>query len=333
MAIAYGRSYRLVVMSDPNVGSQQTITTYASDEWEPNALRISFDVQQQYSAVWQASIDIWNLNTESQTQAITTGSIVQLYAGYKDNTGLIFQGVVYQPLFERIGPDYRTTFLCIADVFGRTFVMGNTGAGGTQREHLATMAASAKSPVSLNLVQGGVREDAYLRGKVGFGSMRTVTNQIARDNGLQAWRNGNGMSLGDFGTSGASPTLVYATPDFYRTTPPDAGVNYTLIGSPQQTDKGVNFAVNLDPRLRFGNIPPMLVQLKSTLITPAAQQYGGTPIAPLQRDGVYGVAGVQHIGDSRGEEWATYVTGVTPGGYYSFLDSYSPSGGSASNGG
>ena len=83
-----------------------------------------------------------------------------------------------------------------------------------------------------------------------------------------------------------------------------------LIGIPQQIQWGVKFKTLLDPRIKV-QFPCYQVKLDSTTI---AQLKRTLNTLPSMQDwgGYYNVAGVRHFGNSRGNDWYTEVTSVTP---------------------
>ena len=316
MSASYGRVYKLVVYDQSGTVS----TTYSSSDFGPNALKMQFEVEQSFNAIWQASITIWNLNTPTQTNFITSSARVELYAGYVGNNGLIFAGTVLQPLFERDGPDYKTTLICIFDMLGREFSKGTITAGQTQTQYLAQMAAGSKRG-QIATMPGQIRTDNYIRGKAWFGSVRTLTQQVARDNDLTVWRTRTGLAVGQIKADG-QPSYTFAPVQQGRQRNSTPGVNYTIIGEPQQTTNGVNLLVQLDPRIAFQAAPPLVIKLTETLIRVAPVAYGNAAIIPLTADATYAVASVRHFGDTRGDEWATEITCVVPGGFGQILQQY-----------
>jgi hypothetical protein len=95
-------------------------------------------------------------------------------------------------------------------------------------------------------------------------------------------------------------------------------VKPTIIGVPEQTQNGVTFKVLMDSDVRIGKV----VQLApGTIINP----YEFTPMSnypPVpSRNGLYIVAGIRYVGDSRGrgDDWYTEVTGVLWDFFPSFI--------------
>ena len=76
--------------------------------------------------------------------------------------------------------------------------------------------------------------------------------------------------------------------------------------------EGVSFRVLLDSRLLV-KIPSICVGIDNTVIKQMMNGSGNNLNLPpvLSQNGVYGVAGVRHIGDTRGNDWYTDVVGVT----------------------
>src|SRR5208282_1443321 len=86
--------------------------------------------------------------------------------------------------------------------------------------------------------------------------------------------------------------------------------NTGLIGTPIQTDQGVNCSVLLDPRVQ-AKVPVQTFGIEQALIQQATLSPGQL-VKPLQSTGTYCAVAVRHRGDSRGNMWQTDITGVTP---------------------
>ena len=110
------------------------------------------------------------------------------------------------------------------------------------------------------------------------------------------------------------PDITYASPlpPDYVSGIPDKSVTRSVIGVPKQTPFGVIFRVFLDPRLKV-QVPPLLIQLDVQVISQIKVPYPLTPFLPLDQSRQFVVAQVKHVGDSRGQEWSTEVTGYMRG--------------------
>jgi hypothetical protein len=126
----------------------------------------------------------------------------------------------------------------------------------------------------------------------------------------------------------AAPDIVYAPVSLSTNLAPSGTqqgkVKRTLLGVPEQTQEGMLFRVLLDPEVRIGNI----VQLApGTAISPLPLQIGQYP-SLVDRQNMYVVAGVRHVGDSRGrgEDWYTEITGLSANFFNMLAASQTPIG-------
>ena len=92
-----------------------------------------------------------------------------------------------------------------------------------------------------------------------------------------------------------------------------------LIGSPQVTSNGVQFKVLLNPLIKIVN-PSMLIYLEPTSVS-IKQQLAqiGQYFTILDNAGYYQVGSLHHIGDTRGNDWYTEVTGINSNGVLPFM--------------
>ena len=129
---------------------------------------------------------------------------------------------------------------------------------------------------------------------------------------MASWQDGVKANLSEFDSGEkTTPDLIFSPPNppNYNAGVQDKNVTRSVIGVPKQTPFGVIFRVLLDPRLLI-KVPPMLAQLDRTVITQAAIQINQVQ-TPLDPDLMFVVAQVRHIGDSRGNEWYSEVTGYS----------------------
>src|SRR5208283_5748488 len=118
----YGRKYSLQVLK-PLGSGQTSVFTVSDSSFEPEALRITFDVRTPLfqNAYWYADIDIYNLSPETSialmndAYSVKPGMTVLLQAGYQNgNYGVIWQGPILQPTWTRENvTDYRLTLHCV----------------------------------------------------------------------------------------------------------------------------------------------------------------------------------------------------------------------------
>jgi hypothetical protein len=168
----------------------------------------------------------------------------------------------------------------------------------------------------------------FARAQAFFGRPYDQIRVLLRSAGLVSWVTDAGLNVRLFtGGEAVVPDYVYAPMNLPG--PLTTGgtlsrtVKKTLIGSPVQTQQGVVFRVLLDASPQIGDV----VQLApGTLITPFQIQLGNLP-PYANPNSIFYVAGVRHVGDSRGRggDWYTEITGVTQN-WFSEIFKSSPQG-------
>lgn len=329
----WGRAWKLVVkLAD---GTQETLT---QSSWDPEALRITFDVMQSTlpSPYWYALVRIYNLNDVEMQNLLFNAVWLTLEAGYQtgaSKSSVIWDGPVMQVLFDRENvTDLSITFNCVAGLalLEEQFINVATGVNSTQLQAVSQMIAKTSGNVNDQLspkARALLGAKQYPRGKTMFGRTTKYFGQIADDNFLSHWYAGVQHSISELdGGVQTKPDLVYAPPDPPNSlsTPAEDAVK-AIIGVPRQSTFGVIFTVLLDPRL-IVKVPPLLVQLKNTVIRQQKIQIGQLP-AILDQSGFVVAAQVHHIGDSRGNDWYTEVTGYTRAYAQRFLELFTSNGG------
>ena len=304
----YQRKYSLQLLTPS--GSDTNVLTVTDSSWEPEALRITFDTQQVglQSNYWFADIVIYNADKATATailQAssnISQGMIAVLRAGYigGPENNIIWQGPVFQPLWVRENVvDYKITLRCILSlesaISGNT-ISANYGAGSSQYDVVIKMIESLG--LQPGTISPNLSTKPMSRGFTWFGSPDKELDRIVRGNNMLWWLDMDGkVNIGhpNDGQVSEAPTIVYT---------PTTG----LIGTPEQTQYGVNFTVLLDPRLKV-QMPMLTAAINNAAIRQYQIQYGSYNFLPLDQDGVYVIGSVRHRGDSRGNAWYTDVTG------------------------
>lgn len=326
----FGQSYELTVgyASPSGAPVYETIT---SDAWEPEALHITFEVQQASyeSPWWYADISIYNLSTAAIQSLIFNATWVTLKAGFQTGPALssiIWDGPILQVLYDQENVvDQRITLHCQANpiVMEQGMVGFALGKQASQAQMLAKMAETINLPdISQEngtlspYAQNALNVKAYPRGNTVFGKVGSYMSLVADDQHLSTFRDGYKAYMTDLGQPGSvvsPPELTYSPPqepDSNAQLPPNT--TSTIIGTPRQTPQGVIFTVLLDPRLKV-KLPVQVVQLVRTLPGQLAVQPGqaGGFATPLNSNLSFFVGQVKHVGDSRGNEWYTEVTGYS----------------------
>lgn len=326
----WGQAWELTITYAQKDGTPSPPTTISSNSWEPEPLRITFEVVQSTlpSPWWFADINIYNLNDPTTQNTLLNATWCTLKAGFQTGDNLystIWDGPVFQVLFDREAVvDQRLTLHCVANpLILDQIVNFAVGPGATQQQLVARMAASIGLP-PIDPGSGTQSQYAfeqmsavvYPRGKTVFGKMSKYLEQIAGDHFISVFQNGQQAFMTEIGNqSGGAvkPSITYAPPlppSPQQATLP-AGVTASIIGTPRQTLFGVIFEVLLDPRLKV-KAPPMVVALDRSAtfqqLPLAPNPNSGFPTA-LTADLTFFVGQVRHTGDTRGNAWQTEVTG------------------------
>lgn len=333
----FGRKYQVVVNLPPPY--EPIIVT--DSEWEPEALRVTFDVYMPFyqGAYWYADIVIYNADSAivdpiliSKAQSIS----VQLSAGYQNPQGaydVIWSGNIFQAFLERENVvDLKLTLHCLIrlqPLLDPENVGDSFPALATQTDIVEGIAKLIQTPVAA--LSANIKPARLSRSTPVFGNLEDELTRIAEDNNMQWWLSSRGLNFGSITEDlviSDQPALVFSPPleGLTSTVGPlptlPAGTG-SIIGTPQETMDAVEFTVLLDPRVKVEK-PLMTVKIDNSQIRFLKRQIG-QPIRPLDQDGTYVVAEVRHIGDTRGNPWYTVIkamkrvgnaTAVLPGGKF-----------------
>jgi hypothetical protein len=302
----------------------------STDSWSPEALRITFEVVQATipSPWWYADVTVYNLDPETIANVMTTTK-VKLSAGFQTGpakSSIIWDGPVLQVLLdEEDVVNTRVTFHCVYN----PIVMANPvafsiGPYASQAKLLTKMAQNIGLPPMENTQNNATLSEyayaalnakQYPRGNTVFHTFGKYLDTVSSDQNLTTFRKANAAYMTEIGNVSDGLTTpkadyTYALPNPPGTTAtglPD-GTTQSIIGTPQQTPQGVIFTVLLDPRLMV-TLPVQVVQLAGNLlISQQVIEVGAfqNPVTTLQF-----VVQVRHVGDSRGNDWYTEVTGCS----------------------
>lgn len=314
----FGRKYQVQVLFPPDEGGNREVITITDSAFEPEALRVTFDVYTvAWQAFWYADIAIYNLDQQttnkilgsgapvaSQAPPIKQGMEVIVSAGYQNgNFGVIWDGFVLQPFWERVDvTDFKITLHCVVglDLISQNSINKTYAAFTQQEEIVRGIANAAFRKIPVDTISKNLPQTQLPRGKTVFGSPAKYFTQAAEANDMQWWLSSRGLNMGkpdeDLAEVSRDNIIVYT---------PDTGI----VGTPQQTQYGVSFRVLMDPRIVVKK-PLMQVKIDNSTIRLQKWQINVLP-GILDQDGIYVVAAARYLGDTRGQEWYTEVTGYT----------------------
>lgn len=267
------------------------------DGLDLSQLRIKFSVKRSDTMTPNvADIRVYNLQEETALRIKKEFTRVVLQAGYESNFGVIFQGNIKQVI---IGRESATdTFIDIIAgdgdrAYNFAIINSTIAAGATQQDQVnAAVAAMTPKGVTAGHI-GEMPTEQLPRGKVMYGNARNYLRDVAQSTG-KSW------SIQD-----EKVTFVGK-----KTFLPGEAVVLTsktgMIGTPNQTNEGVNVKCLLNPMIKIGSRIKIdnasIARYKINLSVPNSP--ANIP-APLTADGVYFVLVAEHTGDTRGIDWYT----------------------------
>lgn len=266
-------------------------------------LRFRFTIRQAVvESPNNAVIRVYNPAPATVQRAREEFSRVVVQAGYESAAAVLFDGTIVQA---RQGRENQTdTFLEIVAAEGdRAYcfsVVSKTLAPGYRLSdvHHALVGAMGEHGVTEGHTDdlGG---PIYPRGRVLFGMAREYMRDLAQTVEADWWIDGSRVHL--VKATGYLPDEVAVI-----------NSNTGLIGAPEQTPDGIVFRCLLNPRLKAG----VRVKLDNTSIQEARRpveisaQPGYNMLPSQDKDGIYRVLAVDHVGDTRGNDWYSEVVTV-----------------------
>jgi hypothetical protein len=285
-----------------------------------SALRIKFSIKRSNTATPNvADIRIYNMSDETANQ-IGKGkeySKVLIQGGYNSNYGVLFDGNIFQAIIGRESAQDTFVDIVAGDgdlAYNFAVVNATLAKGSTQADQVN---AAVKSMTPLGVTAGAVSNlpPAQLpRGKVMFGPAKNYLKNSARVSNC-AW------SIQD-GKVTFVPKSSYLPGERVVLTSKTG-----MIGTPQQTNIGVNVKCLINPNIKVGG----LIQIDNASIAKYKinLQVPNSPAniaPPLTADGVYQVLTMEHTGDSRGIDWYSTLVcinmDVTANSLYSVQTNY-----------
>lgn len=258
-------------------------------------LRIKFSVKRSDTMTPNvADIRVYNLEEKTALRIKKEFSQVILQAGYPGNVGVIFKGNIKQVILGRESATDTFVDIIAGDgdrAYNFAIVNSTLQKGSTAADQIKT---STDAMAAKGVTQGHVSDlppEKLPRGKSMYGNARTYLRNVAQTTN-QAW------SIQD-------EKITFVPKKSFL---PGERVVLTsktgMIGTPQQTNEGVNVKCLLNPLLKIGSRIQIdnksIAQFKINLQVPNSA--ANIP-APLTADGTYYVLVCEHTGDTRGIEW------------------------------
>lgn len=267
------------------------------DGLDLSELRIKFVIKRSDTMTPNtADIRVYNVEASTAIRIQKEFTKVVFQAGYEGNYGVIFQGNIKQVIIGRESATDNFIDIVAGDgdrAYNFAIVNTTLAAGSSQLDQVnAAVAPMGSKGVTAGHI-GDMPSERLPRGKVMYGNSKNYLRDVAQSTN-KSW------SIQDEKVTFVSNTSYL---------PGERVILNSLtgmIGTPQQTNEGVNVKCLLNPLIRIGGRVEInnrdIQRFKINLDAPNSPS--SIP-APLTNDGVYYVLVVEHQGDTRGVDWYT----------------------------
>lgn len=252
-------------------------------------LKIVFSIEKaQNEEPNPATFRIYNVARETINRLRNEFTRVIFQAGYESNYGVIFTGNIKQVILgKENGTDTYVDIYCgDGDEAYISSVLSTSIAAGMTQEDQINIAASSMSGSGVG--KGQITSDngqRLARGKVFFGMSRDYMRSSAK-NCKASW------SIQD----GQIQVLKSAEPLEGQAVVLNSSTG--LVGTPNQTNQGIEFTCLLNPMLKIGkkvHFDEAFIQ-EDVIDEPSSA-------SKISEDGYYKVIKIEYIGDTFGNDW------------------------------
>lgn len=291
----------------------QLVVSKGTQGLDLSKLRFRFEVRASDAETPNTlTVRIYNLAETTVNSIIQEFDTVNLSAGFQNgNKGQIFSGDIKQFKFgrEQNVDSYLEILAGDGDeAYNQAVINRSFPAGTTDSQTFDALASAFGLPVAPTangfLATGGI----LARGKTQFGMAKFFMRDLARNNDTR-WSIQNGVIT-------LVPNTGYLPGDVVVLTSATG-----MIGQPESTDNGISVRCLLNPNIYVGRA----VQIDNASITQFAFPVNnpghlGTGSgafksqfypASTSQDGLYRVLVVEHVGDTRGNDFYTDLTCLT----------------------
>lgn len=259
----------------------------------PISLKCEFSITHEFGAkLVYSDIKIYNLTKNTVSEKIKRKSILSFSAGYEDNLGVIFTGVIVNTYTKRIGADLVTTILATSGIKLKNehVVEGKTFKGSYEILEILEYIVD-QMDYSISIEDDDFEEtveDLTLNNGDGFEMLQGLANKYQFDYLLE----GETMVFVKYGSSREGDPIEVSQ----------------LTGMeerPTYSEAGYNVRVRLNPKFKIGG--KIKIKSKNINYDFAAMNYKA--VADNVGDGEYTIHKMIIIGDSHGDDWSTNLEG------------------------
>ncbi len=282
------RRYQLIVGAQ---GSGLSI-----DNLSQAGLRLQFEITKSLmKEPNQAKITIFNLNDDHVSQIEDEYTDVVFSAGYDGNVKLIYSGNTQYVSHYRDGLDMLTELVCgDGDRGFRNAYVNKTFASGSTDAQVVDYCAK-----QLGVRKGATQlpDTGFLRGRTYSGMAHETLDEIAQTNGCN-WSIQDGVLQ-----------MVRTDSMLDQETAVVLSVDTGLLEAAERTDKGIkakcllNASISVNSAIKLDNSALKVQANQKRNITKSARG----PVVDTNKDGIYKVFKVRHMGDTHDNDWITEV--------------------------
>ncbi|NFG60033.1 hydrolase [Clostridium botulinum] len=226
-------------------------------------------------------ITVYNLNVKTENAIIASGKRVTVEAGYEGSQfGLIFDGDIIQCINSRDdGTTCKLEIIALDSDRAINFDIVNFSIvrGQTQRDIVNHMSNTASNSINLGSISEKLNGQKLSRGKVVFGKASDYYRQIAKSNDLQFYMDDGSLNLISMGDLPEGEIFDLS---------PKSG----LVGTPEQSDYGVNGKCLLNPQIKLNS----LIHVDNKLVRAKRIDINGSNTTPIGGVSINNVAGVRN---------------------------------------
>lgn len=265
-------------------------------------LRIKFTIKRSDTMTPNvADIRVYNLDLQIAATIKKEFTKVVLQAGYLSNFGVIFQGNIKQVILGRENSTDTYMDIIAGDgdrAYNFAIVKTTLAKGSSTADHLKAATLPMADHGVTKGYTGTLPPNKLSRGKVMYGNARDHIKSLADSAGL-GWTIENEQI-------NVIPKTTYLPGERVILTSKTG-----LIGTPQQTDVGVNCKCLINPKLKInGQIQIDNAAVENLKINLSVPGSASNIPAPLSEDGVYSLLVIEHSGDTRGQEWYSSLVAI-----------------------
>ncbi len=291
--LQYGRSFSLTV-ADTNLNGLDL-----------SALRVKWSIKRSNNMTPNvADIRVYNLEQDTALKIKSQFTQVIMQGGYASNFGVIFRGNIKQVIIGReSATDTFVDLNCGDGDLAYNYAVVNTAVkSGASQSQILNQIASPMSKVDSNVTlqsPNTLQPVVLPRGVTMWGASRDLMRTFSQQNNLNWSIQDNKIQF--------VPQQGYAPGDAVVLTSKTG-----MIGTPQQTNEGVNIQCLMNPRIQCNQ------RIKIDNASVAALKIDlGNPkdpanlAPPLQADGLYYVLVHELDGDTRSVDWYSKLRLIT----------------------